>query len=201
MTRFNLPVAVKTVYKGYSSGHGKCFVKCFLRVPQAVELYCSCHAAQANKGNFQKTCYKTFPWPDEWPCTITQISLKFLSLTVISNYFAFSGADHDALHRLPRPHILQLLRIPRREGRRATRHPQVRFCQLRRRPLVGSGKSSVDGGISKYPWLITLIWGQDGAAVYQCRPTIGHERTHKIDKRHAPNTLLSYFVEVVLSAN
>ena len=123
------------------------------------------------------------------------------SVLVISNYFAFSGADHDALHRLPRPHILQLLRIPRREGRRATRHPQVRFRQLRRRPLVGSGKSSVDGGISKYPWLITLIWGQDGAAVYQCRPTIGHERTHKIDKRHAPNTLLSYFVEVVLSAN
>ena len=28
------------------------FVKCFLRVPQAVWLYCSCHAAQASKGNF-----------------------------------------------------------------------------------------------------------------------------------------------------
>ena len=29
------------------------FVNCFLRVPQAVVgLYCSCHAAQASKGNF-----------------------------------------------------------------------------------------------------------------------------------------------------
>ena len=35
------------------------FVNCFLRVPQAVGLYCSCHAAQASKGNFQLTCYKT----------------------------------------------------------------------------------------------------------------------------------------------
>ena len=35
-------------------------VTCFLRVPQAVGLNCSCHAAQASKGNFQKTCYKTF---------------------------------------------------------------------------------------------------------------------------------------------
>ena len=31
------------------------FVKCFLRVPQAIELYCRCHAAQASKGNFQET--------------------------------------------------------------------------------------------------------------------------------------------------
>ena len=36
------------------------FVRCFLRVPQAVGLYCSCHAAPANKGNFHKTYYKTF---------------------------------------------------------------------------------------------------------------------------------------------
>ena len=47
--------------QGYSSGHGKGFVKCFLRVPQAVGLYCSRHAAQASKGNFQKTFNKTFP--------------------------------------------------------------------------------------------------------------------------------------------
>ena len=32
----------------------------FLRVPQAVGLYCSCHAAQASKGNFKKIYYKTF---------------------------------------------------------------------------------------------------------------------------------------------
>ena len=45
------------------SGAATCsegFVKCYLRVPQAVGLYCSCHAAQASKGNFQKTCNKTF---------------------------------------------------------------------------------------------------------------------------------------------
>ena len=28
------------------------FVNYFLRVPQTVGLYCSCHAAQASKGNF-----------------------------------------------------------------------------------------------------------------------------------------------------
>ena len=36
------------------------FVNYFLRVPQAVVLYCSCHAAQLSKGNCQKTFYKTF---------------------------------------------------------------------------------------------------------------------------------------------
>ena len=37
------------------------FVKCFLRVPQAVGLYCSYTAAPASKGNFQKIIYyKTF---------------------------------------------------------------------------------------------------------------------------------------------
>ena len=38
----------------------KGFVTCFPRVPQAVGLYCSWHAAQARKGYFQKTYYKTF---------------------------------------------------------------------------------------------------------------------------------------------
>ena len=36
------------------------FVKCFLRVTQAVGLYCSYTAAPASKGNFQKMFYKTF---------------------------------------------------------------------------------------------------------------------------------------------
>ena len=31
------------------------FEKCFLRVPHAVGLYCSCHAAQASKGIIQIT--------------------------------------------------------------------------------------------------------------------------------------------------
>ena len=36
------------------------FIKCFLRVPQAVGLYCSYTAAPASKGNFHKIYYKTF---------------------------------------------------------------------------------------------------------------------------------------------
>ena len=36
------------------------FCKKFSKSSQAVGLYCSCHAAQASKGNFQKTCYETF---------------------------------------------------------------------------------------------------------------------------------------------
>ena len=36
------------------------FCLLFLRVLQAVGLFCSCHAAQASKGNVQKTQYKTF---------------------------------------------------------------------------------------------------------------------------------------------
>ena len=45
--------------KSIPGGAGTCsegFVKCFLRIPQAVGLHCSCHAAQASKGNFQKIC-------------------------------------------------------------------------------------------------------------------------------------------------
>ena len=50
----------RTVQPG-AAGCEKGSVECFLRVPQAAGLYCSCHAAQAaNKGNCQKTLYKTF---------------------------------------------------------------------------------------------------------------------------------------------
>ena len=42
-----------------ASGCERGFVKCFQRVPQAVGLYCSCRAAKASKGNFQKTFYET----------------------------------------------------------------------------------------------------------------------------------------------
>ena len=60
------PVMMGTALKNkvsVQSGAGACsggFVTCFLRVSQAVGLYCSCHAAQESKGNFQKTYYKTF---------------------------------------------------------------------------------------------------------------------------------------------
>ena len=43
-----------------AAGWGKGFLTCFLKVPQAIGLNCSCHAAQASKGNFQKRCYETF---------------------------------------------------------------------------------------------------------------------------------------------
>ena len=49
------------------------------------------------------------------------------------------GADHDALHRVPRPHLLQLLRLPQREGQRGPRRQQE-LQQLRGRPLVGRGQ-------------------------------------------------------------
>ena len=47
-----LPGGAATCFEG--------FVNFFFESSQAVGLYCSCHAAQASKGNFQKTCYKTF---------------------------------------------------------------------------------------------------------------------------------------------
>ena len=36
------------------------FCKMFSESTQAVGPYCSCHAAQGSKGNFQKTCWETF---------------------------------------------------------------------------------------------------------------------------------------------
>ena len=54
--RVNFPICLQSGAATCSEG----FVKCFLRVPQAiVGLYCSCNAAQASKGNFQKTFYRT----------------------------------------------------------------------------------------------------------------------------------------------
>ena len=52
----NLLLTIK-LFTVWSSRLGckKGFVKYCPRVPQAVGLYCSCHAAQASKGNFQKT--------------------------------------------------------------------------------------------------------------------------------------------------
>lgn len=35
--------------------------------------------------------------------------------------FLFSGADHHPLHRVPRPHLQQLLRVPGGKGRRGCR--------------------------------------------------------------------------------
>ena len=52
-------IKVNVVQSGASDCE-KGFVNCFLRVLQAVGLYCSCRAAQARKDNFQKTFYQSF---------------------------------------------------------------------------------------------------------------------------------------------
>ena len=61
-TLLNLILLISSVQSG-AEGWGKGFVTCFLRVPQAFGLNCSCHAAQARKGNFQKICYKPIIQP------------------------------------------------------------------------------------------------------------------------------------------
>ena len=53
-----------------AAGCEKGFVKCFLRVSQAIGLYCSCQAAKLSKGNFQETLYKTFSQPAALDCTL-----------------------------------------------------------------------------------------------------------------------------------
>ena len=56
-------IGCKTFNFKIQSGAATCsegFVTCFLRVQQAIWLYCSCDAAQERKDNFQKTYYKTF---------------------------------------------------------------------------------------------------------------------------------------------
>ena len=45
-------MSTKSSVLGAAATCSEGFVNCFLRVPQAVGLYCSCHAAQASKGNF-----------------------------------------------------------------------------------------------------------------------------------------------------
>ena len=52
-----VPVGAATCSEG--------FVYFFLKVPQAVGLYCSCHAAQASKGNFKKKILQNLR--NKWP--------------------------------------------------------------------------------------------------------------------------------------
>ena len=51
-----------------------------------------------------------------------------------------AGAHHHALHRLPRPPLLQLLHVPQREGRGGPGR-QDRLLQLRGRAVVGRGRA------------------------------------------------------------
>ena len=82
------------------------------------------------------------------------------------------GADHHPVHRLPGPHLLLLLRVPGREGRRE-RVGQRRVWQLRRCPLVGGGKSGPLG--EAVPWGATqplsLGLGRGGAGKSPCGPS------------------------------
>ena len=60
----------------YSLGREKGFaVKCFLRVPRAVGLHCSCRAPQVSKGNFQDKFYKTF-FHNLMPQTVVIVSIE-----------------------------------------------------------------------------------------------------------------------------
>ena len=60
------------------------FEKCDLRFPQAVGLYCSCHAAQASKGNFLKQVDRDLVTP----CLIEQ---DFVALEVhLHPYYRFT---------------------------------------------------------------------------------------------------------------
>ena len=52
-------ISKRCFIQGAAAGCVQGFKKCFPRVPQAVGLYCSCCAAQASRGNFQKTLSKT----------------------------------------------------------------------------------------------------------------------------------------------
>ncbi len=46
--------------------------------------------------------------------TMKKFPKKFYSTDPLS--LSFAGADHDFVHRIPWPDILQLLRLPIREG-------------------------------------------------------------------------------------
>ena len=62
LSQLNIWTFVRTFESipGGAATYSEGFVYFFLRVPQAVGLNCSCHDAQASKGNFNKTYYKTF---------------------------------------------------------------------------------------------------------------------------------------------
>jgi len=66
--------------------------------------------------------------------------LRILTIFLCSVVSFAAGADNNAVHRIPRPYLLVVLRLLGREGQRLDgRHQPRTLHQLRRRPLVGSG--------------------------------------------------------------
>ena len=136
----------------------KRFCNMFLRAPQAAGLNCSCHAAQASTGNFQKTCYTTFSStcrPRRYFWIIFE-NCHTKQLVTISDFCCskrtgwnikmfpskIGGEDSeplDAIH-LPRRHgrLLQQLGEPVREQRRQRRQRE-RGGQLRVARRFGVG--------------------------------------------------------------
>ena len=77
-TQMGHPVLKWTrTYTGWVGHLFRRFRKLFSESSQAVGLYCSRHAAQARKRNFQKTCYETFGTNGR-PTQYNGMSLRFL---------------------------------------------------------------------------------------------------------------------------
>lgn len=76
---------------------------------------------------------------------------------------SLSGADNDAVHRLPRADLQQLLCVPRRE-RRCRRRRQEQLLVVRRRPLVG-GYYSHDDWLWRHS--AAHVDGQDCRVMFQ----------------------------------
>ena len=83
---------IRNEYKDLQYGATTCS-ECFLRVPQAAGLYCSCHAAQASKGNFQKTYYK----PSEQVATPDCITMQCQSYLAPKGQVAY-GVRGELAH-------------------------------------------------------------------------------------------------------
>ena len=90
-----------------ASGCERGSVKCFLRVPQATLLYCSCHVAQASKGFFGKTHHKTFRTTcrPRLYCSLYLVSTVYYQciwsyITVLIGYYDYLGTRPKNSHRL-----------------------------------------------------------------------------------------------------
>ena len=70
----------------------------FSESSQAVGLYCSCRAAQASKGNFQKTCYETFRTSGRPTQYTSQLKVKVITWdTLYTNVHSLPPQDREPL--------------------------------------------------------------------------------------------------------
>ena len=113
----------------------KVHVKCFLRVPQAVGLYCSCHAAQSSKGNFQKTYYKTFRTSCRLSAsgTSTYFGRRLIIVTLLATHGVDGGRPvcahlHDVGVHIAPVGRAAALRIPSAVFIKGCKKEQARNC-------------------------------------------------------------------------